>query len=108
MHVLVDWENVQPKEADVRALVEGATDLWLFHGPTQRNVAEHHAGFGVLATPVRISRTGKNALDFHLSFYMGYVAARHPGARFVVLSNDKGYAPMLEHAGQLARHRGPT
>jgi NTP pyrophosphatase (non-canonical NTP hydrolase) len=101
VHVLVDWENVQPKENDVRALVDGATDLWLFHGPTQRNVAEHHAGFGVRATPVRISRTGKNALDFHLAFYMGYIAARHPDARFVVLSNDNGYKPMLEHAAEL-------
>ena len=45
--------------------------------------------------------TGKNALDFHLSFYMGYIAARHPDARFVVVSNDKGYAPMLEHAAEL-------
>lgn len=101
VHVLVDWENVQPKEEDVRALVEGATDLWLFHGPTQKNVGAGHAGFGVRATPVRISRTGKNALDFHLAFYMGYIAARHPDARFAVLSNDNGYKPMLEHAAEL-------
>jgi hypothetical protein len=31
---------------------------------------------------------------------MGYIASRHPDARFVVVSNDKGYAPMLEHAGE--------
>ncbi|MEO6362822.1 MAG: PIN domain-containing protein, partial [Caldimonas sp.] len=49
------------------------------------------------ASAVRIARTGKNALDFHLSFYIGYLAARHPDARLVVLSNDKGYGPMLEH-----------
>jgi hypothetical protein len=46
---------------------------------------------------VPIARTGKNALDFHLSFYMGYIASRRPEARFVVISNDKGYGPMLEH-----------
>ena len=50
---------------------------------------------------VQCERKGKNALDFHLSFYMGYIAARHPDARFVVLSNDKGYAPMIEHAAEL-------
>ena len=38
-HVLVDWENVQPKEDDCRALVPEATDVWLFHGPNQKNVA---------------------------------------------------------------------
>lgn len=41
---------------------------------------------------------GKNALDFHLSFYLGYVAARHPDATLVVVANDKGYDAMLSHA----------
>ncbi|HWK85825.1 MAG TPA: PIN domain-containing protein, partial [Caldimonas sp.] len=100
-HVLIDWENVQPNNADVRALVPEATDLWLFHGPNQKNVASHHGAFGERATPVRIARTGKNALDFHLSFYIGYIAARDPQARFVVISNDKGYGPMLDHAREL-------
>jgi hypothetical protein len=100
-HVLVDWENVQPKDADIRSLVPDVTDIWLFHGPNQKGVAAKHASFGEKATPVKIARTGKNALDFHLSFYMGYIAARHPDARFVVVSNDKGYAPMLEHAAEL-------
>ena len=100
-HVLIDWENVQPGDDEVRALVPEATDLWLFHGPNQKNVAERHTGFGERATPIRIARTGKNALDFHLSFYMGYIASRQPGARFVVISNDKGYEPMLDHAEEL-------
>jgi NTP pyrophosphatase (non-canonical NTP hydrolase) len=100
-HVLVDWENVQPGDADIRALVPDVTDLWLFHGPSQKHVGEQHTSFGDRVTPVKIARAGKNALDFHLSFYTGYIAARHPDARFVVLSNDKGYAPMIEHAAEL-------
>ncbi len=100
-HVLVDWENVQPGDDDIRALVPDVTDLWLFHGPLQRQVGALHGSFGDRVTPVKIARAGKNALDFHLSFYMGYIAARHPDARFVVLSNDKGYAPMIEHAAEL-------
>ncbi|MDQ2735082.1 MAG: PIN domain-containing protein, partial [Pseudomonadota bacterium] len=78
-----------------------ATHLWLFHGPRQKNVAAHHTSFGERATTVQIARTGKNALDFHLSFDLGYLAARQPEARFVVISNDKGYGPMLEHARQM-------
>lgn len=100
-HVLVDWENVQPGDDDIRALVPDVTDLWLFHGPSQKHVGTQHGSFGDRVTPVKIARAGKNALDFHLSFYMGYIAARHPDARFVVLSNDKGYAPMIEHAAEL-------
>ena len=97
-HVLVDWENVRPKEDDIRALVPEVTDVWLFHGPTQKLVQAHHASFGDRVVPVPIARTGKNALDFHLSFYIGYIASRYPEARCVVISNDLGYGPMLEHA----------
>lgn len=100
-HVLVDWENVQPDEADCRALVPEVTDVWLFHGPNQKNIGRGYETFGERVTPVRIARTGKNALDFHLAFYMGYIAAKHPGSRLVVLSNDKGYGPMLDHAKEL-------
>ena len=100
-HVLVDWENVQPREGDLRALVPDVTDVWIFHGPNQKVDPESYGSFGSRVTPVKIARSGKNALDFHLSFYMGYIASRHPDARFVVVSNDKGYGPMLEHAGEL-------
>jgi NTP pyrophosphatase (non-canonical NTP hydrolase) len=100
-HVLIDWENVQPKEADIRALVPDVSDVWIFHGPNQKRVGADQASFGDNVTLVPISRTGKNALDFHLSFYMGYIASRNPAARFVVISNDQGYGPMLEHAAEL-------
>jgi hypothetical protein len=92
---------VQPKEGDIRALVPDVTDVWIFHGSNQKVAAGGFESFGPSATPVKIARSGKNALDFHLTFYMGYIASRHPDARFVVVSNDKGYGPMLEHAGEL-------
>ena len=100
-HVLVDWENVQPKESDLRALVPDITDVWIFHGSNQKVDMGGFGSFGSRATPVKIARSGKNALDFHLTFYMGYIASRHPDAHFVVVSNDKGYGPMVEHAGEL-------
>ena len=110
-HVLVDWENVQPRDTDIRNLAPDVTDVWLFHGPRQKKVDAHQGSFGDRITLVPIARAGKNALDFHLSFYMGYIASRHPHARFVVISNDKGYAPMIEHAtglGFSARQVGFT
>ena len=100
-HVLIDWENVQPKEADIRTLVPDVSDVWIFHGPNQKRVGADQTSFGDNVTLVPISRTGKNSLDFHLSFYMGYITSRYPAARFVVISNDQGYGPMLEHAAEL-------
>ena len=96
-HILLDYENVQPTEVELRAMVPDATKVWVFHGPHQKQVEQRFASFGTGMTPVLISKTGKNALDFHLSFYMGYFASRHQQAKFVVVANDKGYEPMLEH-----------
>ena len=100
VHLLVDWENVQPKGADLKALVPEGTDVWLFHGPSQkvdsaRFAAEYEAS---RVTLVPSARAGKNALDFHLTYYIGYISARQQDASFVVVSNDAGYDPMLEHA----------
>ena len=100
-HVLVDWENVQPKDLDIRALVPDVTHVWLFHGPTQKRVADNQQSFGNALTLIPITRSGKNALDFHLSYYVGYISSRNPSAKFVVVSNDQGYGPMLEHAQEL-------
>ena len=97
-HVLLDYENVQPSDAELRALVPDVDQVWVFHGPHQREVEKRFASFGTGATAVPISKTGKNALDFHLSFYMGYIASRNPDSKMVVVANDKGYEPMLEHA----------
>jgi hypothetical protein len=95
---LLDYENVQPSDAELRALVPDVDQVWVFHGPHQREVEKRFASFGTGATAVPISKTGKNALDFHLSFYMGYIASRNPDSKMVVVANDKGYEPMLEHA----------
>jgi len=100
-HVLVDWENVQPKDAEILALVPDATDVWIFHGKQQRKVDANQKAFSEHLTLVPVSRPGKNALDFHLSFYMGYITSRNPDARIVVIANDQGYGPMLEHANEL-------
>ena len=97
-HVLLDFENVQPTAAELRAMVPDATRVWVFHGPHQRLIAKRFESFGADMTAVQISQVGKNALDFHLSFYMGYIASRNQQAQIVVVANDKGYEPMLRHA----------
>lgn len=99
-HVLVDWENVRPNDTDIRTLVPEVTDVWLFHGPGQKAVGARLTSFGDKLTLVKTSRAGKNSLDMHLSFYMGHIAACRPEARFVVISNDQDYLPMLEHAAE--------
>jgi hypothetical protein len=47
--------------------------------------------------PIDIAGHGKNALDFHIAFYLGECLTRSPGTRCVVLSKDKGFDPLLKH-----------
>ncbi len=46
---------------------------------------------------VRINANGRNALDFHIAFYLGELAAKEPAASFHVISKDDGYDPLLDH-----------
>ena len=102
-HLLVDWENVQPTGDALQTLVPQGTDIWLFHGPQQKvDTSSHVQAFGGdRITQIPRSGAGKNALDFQLAYYVGYISARQPDASFVVVSNDTGYEPMLEHAREL-------
>ena len=103
VHLLVDWENVQPKGDELKTLVPEGTDVWLFHGPHQTvDPTGHEQVYGVEQV-TRVPRTGagRNALDFQLAYYVGYISARQPEGTFVVVSNDQGYEPMLEHAREL-------
>ena len=97
-HVLLDYKNVQPTEDELRALVPEVTNVWVFHGSHQKQIEKRFGSYADAMTAVPISKTGKNALDFHLSFYMGYITSRNQEASIVVVANDTGYEPVLEHA----------
>ncbi|MFZ2308193.1 MAG: PIN domain-containing protein [Rhodoferax sp.] len=101
LHVLLDYENVQPSLEALAKLAPGFTDVWLFHGPHQAKQAQAYAAGHERVTLVPRSGRGPNALDFHVAFYLGYVAAKHPSAELVVVANDRGYDPMLAHARML-------
>ena len=101
VHTLVVLESGHPKIEDLRKVVPRMTEAGVFQGPNQaREAAELKAAHEAI-TLVPHSGKGKNALDFHLSFYLGYVAARQPEASLVVVANDTGYDSMISHAKTL-------
>jgi hypothetical protein len=65
----VELRWVQDRQLRGLCAFENAADVLanLRVGPNQKGVAAKHASFGEKAKPVKIARTGKNALDFHLS-----------------------------------------
>lgn len=46
---------------------------------------------------VQINANGRNALDLHIAFYLGELAAKEPSASFHVVSKDGDYDPLLRH-----------
>jgi NTP pyrophosphatase (non-canonical NTP hydrolase) len=100
VHLLVDWENVQPDGQPLKVLVPEASNVWLLHGPSQKiDTSSHVQCFGEeRVVKVPRSGAGKNALDFQLCFYAGYLSSSRKGDEFVIVSNDKGYDAMVEHA----------
>lgn len=97
VHVLIDWENVQPAWNEVQAMVPDCTHVWLLHGPHQKQMDAGYQSLGDRFTSVPSVQAGKNSLDFQLSFYCGYLASKK-GRRLVVVANDLGYEPMINHA----------
>jgi len=76
----------------------------LFAGQHQAKVdlslAQALQPFGSRAEYIQIVGSGKDALDFHIAYYMGRLAAEHPGASFIVLSRDTGFDPLIKHLAQ--------
>ena len=98
-YVLIDLENVQPKNLDL--LKKHSFRVLVFCGANQvriqRSVASGLQELGTNARYIEMSGNGRNALDFHIAFYLGKLAAADPGARFHIISRDKGFDPLIQH-----------
>jgi hypothetical protein len=97
--VLVDFENVQPR--NVSLLHGHSFKIKVFVGANQPKIpfdmARALQAYGPDAEYVQIDGNGKNALDFHISYYLGRLAAETPDASFYVISKDKGFDPLIKH-----------
>ena len=97
--ILVDYENVRP--SDFHPERQPDTRILVFLGPNQQKIPADLVmalqAFGPDARYVQCSAAGRNALDFHIAFYLGDLAPRHPGDQFHIVSEDKGFDPLVRH-----------
>lgn len=96
-HILIDFENIQP--ANLGLLERDNHQLKVFLGPGQSQVAKE---FVLTIQKLRgefhdVVQPGKNAVDFHIAYYLGRLTAEDPQARFYVISKDTGYDPLIHH-----------
>lgn len=98
-YVLVDFENVQPKNLEL--LVGEAFRVIVFVGSNQKNLpfdlVVAMQCLGDRSRYLKISGNGKNALDFHIAFYLGELVEKDPSAYFHIISKDTGFDRLIEH-----------
>ena len=100
-YVLVDFENVQPES--LAALANGAINVKVFVGAAQAKgrisfeLSHSMQMLGANAEYVKIARTGKNAVDMHIAYYIGRLLEKEPGAMIHVISKDTDFDPLIEY-----------
>lgn len=112
-YVLVDFENVQPDSLE--PLTSGAFRVKVFVGAQQAKgrvsfeFSESMQKLGSHAEYVRIARSGPNAVDMHIAYYVGRLLEKEPHASVYIISRDTDFDPLVEylhaHGGNCRRVR---
>jgi hypothetical protein len=102
--LLVDFENVQKLDL---SQVPGDAHVRIFFGASQKSLPleVHRAvkALGSRCVEIDIHGNGRNALDFHIAFYLGEYLTHKPTAELVILSKDKGFDPLVNHLQEQRR-----
>jgi hypothetical protein len=98
-YVLIDYENVHVKSL---ALLRGDQfRVHVFLGKNNTKIDSELAiamqKIGDRAEYVMLESSGRNALDFHIAYYLGFLVATDPTAYFHIISKDTGFDPLVEH-----------
>ena len=106
MIILVDYENVH--QVDLSHADPQSTEIKIFVGQAQHNIpfelVQAAQSFGNTLEWIRIEGSGKNALDFHVAFFIGKLSAEKQAeadnepVSFVIISRDKGFDPLIRYA----------
>ena len=101
-YILIDYENVQTKSlAVLHSTPNQAFRVIVFVGANQSKIpielVSSMQGFGSKAEYVQITGSGRNALDFHIAYYLGALTERDPAGHFHVISKDTGYDQLIKH-----------
>jgi hypothetical protein len=97
-HVFVDFENVQ--QVDFSLIGQKTVSFTLLVGARQKVQADLVEILMQNASSVhfvRLTTSGRNALDFALAYYIGRSAVTDPTGHFHIISKDTGFDPLVEH-----------
>lgn len=96
---LVDQENVPAPRLE--ELTEHDCEVHVFIGENAaklpRELAVEMQKLGSKARYVEISGSGRNALDFHIAYYLGEYSGQKESVFFHIISKDTGFDPLVAH-----------
>jgi len=97
--VLLDFENIQPDS--LAKLAHDHFRVILFVGANQKRLdielVKAMQSLGSNGEYIQIMGNGPNALDFHISFYIGKYSEAYRDSYFHIISKDKGFDPLVAH-----------
>jgi hypothetical protein len=107
-HVFVDFENVH--EVDPALIGAKSVSLTLLLGARQTKLdvalVEKLMEHADTVQLVRLTSSGRNALDFALAYYLGRAVMTDPTGHFHIVSRDTGFDPLIEHLRSRHIHAG--
>ena len=98
-YVLIDFESVQVKSLALLGSDQFRVHLFLgpHHAKLPRPLVLAMHALGERAKYVELEAAGPNALDFHIAYYLGSLAAADLDGFFHVISKDTGFDPLIKH-----------
>jgi hypothetical protein len=100
--IYVDFENVP--NIEIRETTD--TMILLFIGQSQKrlstNIVRAIQPLGKNVEWVQITGSGKNALDFHIAYYLA-LRRDQPDTEHYIVSKDAGFDPLIVHANGLGQ-----
>jgi hypothetical protein len=99
--LLVDFENVQRFDL---ARLDNDVRIVIYVGASQKSVpielVKRLQDLGKRVEWQKVEGNGSNALDFFIACHLGRVLEQSLQIQCIVLSNDKGFDPLLRHLNQ--------
>ena len=111
---LIDTENVGSSWTELLPFLGKNDEILLFYTTNSPGIPYRDLQM-IMEQPFQLEmipcNTGKNGLDFQLSSYLGYLLRSSAKARYVILSKDMGYDPLVqfwkERGAEITRESAP-